>query len=389
MPFEQNMLEFLLNLVFSVDVKIRNDIIKACKGLHGNKVTQNKFSREVRKMLFSRKKVLVALSIMMVSALALTGCGGDKKAAAPAASGQKMVLRYAENQVKDYPTTKAAVKFGELVKDKTKGRITVEVYDSAQLGDEKSVIEQIQFGGIDMARVSLSPLSEFAKQLNVLQLPYLYRDGAHMWKVLDGKIGQDLLATLDKSGIVGLTWFDAGARNFYTKNPAKTIADLKGLKIRVQESSMMMDMVKAVGANPTPMAYGEVYSALQTGVIDGAENNWPSYESTRHFEVAKYYMIDEHNRVPEPMIISKKTMDKISPEDQKIIRECAVEAGKVERELWAAREKTSEKKVRDGGSTITTLTPEQHQAFVNAVKPLYEKYGADVKDLIKQIQDVK
>ena len=340
-------------------------------------------------MLFSRKKVLVALSIMMVSALALTGCGGDKKAAAPAAGGQKMVLRYAENQVKDYPTTKAAVKFGELVKDKTKGRITVEVYDSAQLGDEKSVIEQIQFGGIDMARVSLSPLSEFAKQLNVLQLPYLYRDGAHMWKVLDGKIGQDLLATLDKSGIVGLTWFDAGARNFYTKTPAKTIADLKGLKIRVQESSMMMDMVKAVGANPTPMAYGEVYSALQTGVIDGAENNWPSYESTRHFEVAKNYLLDEHNRVPEPMIISKKTMDKLSADDQKVIRAAAIEAGKVERQLWADREKASEKKVRDGGSTIVKLTPEQHQEFVNAVKPLYDKYGGDNKNLIKQIQDVK
>ena len=257
---------------------------------------------------------MAAIALALVSSFALSGCGGGDakkdagKAAAPAAGGQKMVLRYAENQPKDYPTTAAARKFADIVKEKTNGRITVEVYDSAQLGDEKSVIEQIQFGSIDMSRVSLSPLSEFAKQLNVLQLPYLYRDGANMWKVLDGKIGQDLLATLDKSGIVGLTWFDAGARNFYTKNPAKSMKDLAGLKIRVQESSMMMDMVKAVGANPTPMAYGEVYSALQTGVIDGAENNWPSYESTRHFEVAKNYMLDEHNRVPEPMIISKKTM---------------------------------------------------------------------------------
>ncbi len=347
-------------------------------------------------MMFGKKKLMAAIALAMVSSFALSGCGGGDakkdagKAAAPAAGdGKKIVLRYAENQPKDYPTTAAARKFADIVKEKTKGRITVEVYDSAQLGDEKSVIEQIQFGSIDMSRVSLSPLSEFAKQLNVLQLPYLDRDGAHMWKVLDGKIGQDLLATLDKSGIVGLTWFDAGARNFYTKAPAKSMKDLSGLKIRVQESSMMMDMVKAVGANPTPMAYGEVYSALQTGVIDGAENNWPSYESTRHFEVAKNYMLDEHNRVPEPMIISKKTMDKLSADDQKVIRAAAIEAGKVERQLWADREKASEKKVRDGGSTITKLTPEQHQEFVNAVKPLYDKYGGDNKNLIKQIQDVK
>ena len=342
-------------------------------------------------MMLTKKKVLAAITLAMISTVSLVGCGGGaKKDAKPAAdSGKKIVLRYAENQPKDYPTTKAAREFADMVKKKTNGRITVEVYDSAQLGDEKSVIEQIQFGGIDMSRVSWSPLSEFAKQLNVLQLPYLYRDGAHMWKVLDGQIGQDLLKTLDKSGIIGLTWFDAGARNFYTIAPAKTMADLKGLKIRVQESSMMMDMVKAVGANPTPMAYGEVYSALQTGVIDGAENNWPSYESTRHFEVAKNFMLDEHNRVPEPMIISKKTMDKLTPADQKVIRECALEAGKIERKLWAEREKASEKKVRDGGSVITKLTAEQHQAFVDAVKPLYEKYGKDVKDIIAKIQAVK
>jgi TRAP-type C4-dicarboxylate transport system substrate-binding protein len=137
------------------------------------------------------------------------------------------------------------------------------------------------------------------------------------------------------------------------------------------------------------MAYGEVYSALQTGVIDGAENNWPSYESTRHFEVAKTYLLDEHNRVPEPMIISKKTMDKLSADDQKTLRECAVNAGKLERQLWAEREKASEKKVRDGGSTIVALSPAEHDKFVKAVQPLYEKYGASVKDIIKQIQDVK
>jgi tripartite ATP-independent transporter DctP family solute receptor len=343
-------------------------------------------------MLFTRKRMLAALAIAMVSTLALAGCGGAKKDAAKpdAKGGEKIVLRYAENQVKDYPTTKAALKMAEIVKEKTNGRITIEVYDSAQLGDEKSVIEQIQFGGIDMARVSLSPLSEFDKSLNVLQLPYLYRDSAHMWKVLEGPIGQKLLKGMEGKGIVGLSWFDAGARNFYnSKKAVNKIEDLAGLKIRVQESAMMMDMVKALGANPTPMAYGEVYSALQTGVIDGAENNWPSYESTSHYEVAKYFVLDEHNRVPEPQIISKKTWDKLSDADKKIVQDAALEAAKVERQLWAEREKVSEKKVRDGGSTIVALSPAEHDKFVKAVQPLYDKYGANVKDLIKQIQDVK
>lgn len=343
--------------------------------------------------MFFKKKIVAALSVLTVSAFVAAGCGGGQQAASgsgSAKSGDKIVLRYAENQVKDYPTTKAAQKFADLVKEKTNGRITVEVYDSGQLGDEKSVIEQIQFGGIDMARVSLSPLSEFAKQLNVLQLPYLYRDGDHMWKVLEGPIGTKLLGSLDSSGVVGLSWYDAGARNFYNSvREIKSLEDMKGLKIRVQESAMMMDMVKALGANPTPMAYGEVYSALQTNVIDGAENNWPSYESTSHYEVAKYFVIDEHNRVPEPQIISKKTMDKLSADDQKIIRECAMESAKYERQLWAEREKASEEKVRAAGCTITTLTPDVRKAFEAAVQPLYDQYGAEYKDLIKEIKETK
>lgn len=302
-----------------------------------------------------KKNVLAALSVLAVGTMALTGCGGNTSSSS--GSGDKIVLRYAENQVKDYPTTQAAQKFADLVKEKTNGRITVEVYDSGQLGDEKSVIEQVQFGGIDMSRVSLTPLSEFSRNLMALQFPYLYRDSEHMWKVLDGDIGKELLKSTEDSGIVGLSWYDAGTRNFYnSKHEIKSLADMQGLKIRVQESSMMMDMVKALGANPTPMPYGEVYSGLQTNVIDGAENNWPSYESTSHYEVAKYYVVDEHSRVPEMQIISKQTMDKLSADDQKIIRECAEESAKYERQLWAEREKASEEKVRAGGAVITRLS---------------------------------
>ncbi len=338
--------------------------------------------------MFLKKKVLAALSVLAVGTMVLAGCGGSGSSSS--SGGDKMVLRYAENQVKDYPTTKGAQKFADLVKEKTNGRITVEVYDSGQLGDEKSVIEQIQFGGIDMSRVSLTPLSEFSKDLMALQMPYLYRDADHMWKVLDGDIGKKLLGSTEKDGIVGLSWYDAGARNFYnSKREIKSMADMQGLKIRVQESGLMMDMVKALGASPTPMAYGEVYSGLQTGVIDGAENNWPSYESTSHYEVAKYYVIDEHSRIPEMQIISKQTWDKLSADDQKILRECAAESSKYERELWAKQEQESEKKVRDGGSVITKLSEEARAEFVKAMEPLYEKYGADYKELIDQIRAVK
>lgn len=334
-------------------------------------------------------KKLAALSCAILTAASVFA-GGSSDKAVPAAEAKAIVLRYAENQPKDYPTTKAAYEFARIVEEKTNGRIKVEVYYGAQLGDEKSVIEQMQFGAIDFTRVSISPLAEFSKSLNVLQLPYLYRNPDHMWKVLDGKIGADFLKSIDSAGLIGLSWFDAGARNFYnSKKPVNSIEDMKGLKIRVQESQQMMDMVQALGANPTPMAYGEVYSALQTGVIDGAENNWPSYESTSHYEVSKYYVLDEHTRVPEIQMISKMTWNKLSAADQKIIQEAAAESAQIERKLWAEKEKASEAKVKAGGSVITELSPAEKQKFQDAMAPLYTKYGAGFEDLIKDIQNTK
>lgn len=313
----------------------------------------------------------------------------EETAAEATAEEPEFVLRYAENQPEDYPTTKAANKFAELVNEKSNGRIKIEVYYGAQLGDEKSVLEQMQFGAIDFARVSLSPLAEFAPQLNVLQLPFLYRDSDHMWKVLEGEIG-DQFKDIGESGLIGLSWYDAGARNFYnSKKEIKTIDDMSGLSIRVQENELMMDMVSALGANPTPMTYGEVYSGLQTGTIDGAENNWPSYESTSHYEVAKYFCLDEHTRVPELQLASKMTMDKLSKEDQQIILDCAEESAKVERELWAEREKLSEEKVIEGGSVITELAPQEKQKFQDACKPLYEKFAGDYMDTVNKIIETK
>jgi tripartite ATP-independent transporter DctP family solute receptor len=357
------------------------------------------------------KKVL-ALLVALVLLLPFAACGQPVESATPAPSASvaqstqpsaeatkaeptmaaepEFIFRYAENQPEDYPTTVAAKKFADLVFQKTYGRIKIEVYAGAQLGDEKSVIEQLQFGGIDFCRVSASPLAEFSPSLNVLQMPYLYRDEAHMWSVLDGKIGQNFLDSLDNAGFVGLSWYSSGSRSFYNSvRPINKLEDLAGLKIRVQESSLMMGMVTALGANPTPMAYGEVYGALQTGIIDGAENNWPSYESTSHYEVAKFYVLDQHTRVPEPQLMSKVTANKLSAEDIAIIKECAKEAALYQRQIWTEREKTSETKVRSAGNTITELSAEEIAKFQTACQPLYKQFCKDYMGIIADIKATK
>ncbi len=324
-------------------------------------------------------------ALFVFAMVILAACGGRKEDQTKAVDPE-FVFTYAENQAEDYPTTQGAYKFAELVEEKTGGRIVISVNAQGVLGDEKTVIEQMQFGGVDFARVSLSPLAEFVPRLNVLQMPYLYTGREHMWKVLDGEIGDDFLNSFDGSDLVALSWYDAGARNFYNSvRPIETLEDIRGMNIRVQESELMVDTIKALGANPVPMAYGDVYSGLQTGKINGAENNWPSYESTRHYEVAGYYTIDEHTRVPELQLVAQSTWDKLSPEYQNIIRECAQESAVYERKLWQEREKISEQKIREAGCVITELSAEEKARFQDAVSPMYELYCADYVDIIDQI----
>jgi len=304
------------------------------------------------------------------------------------AIAQSVVLRLAETHPEDYPTTRGDKEFARLVNERSGGRIKIEVYAGSQLGQEKAVIEQVQFGGIDMTRVSISPMASFVPILNALQMPYLYRDNAHMWKVLKGDIGKELLSSLDPFGFVGLGWFEPGSRNFYnSKRPVRVPADLKGLKIRVQESELMMGLVSAFGAVPTPMAYGEVYSALQTGVIDGAENNWPSYFSTSHYEVAKYFTLDEHTFVPEIIVGSKISLGRLSKADQDLIAKAAFDAIDYQRAEWAKYEKISEDKIRAAGNTIVAVADKS--AWQALMAPLYSKQKPDVQKLIERVKAVK
>jgi len=327
------------------------------------------------------KKILIAVLSVSLAAFLFAG-------SASVVFAQK-VLRLAETHPQDYPTTKGDYEFARLVKERTNGRIVVEVYHSKQLGEEAAVIEQVQLGAIDMTRVSISAVSSFVRDLDAFQLPYLYRDAAHMWKVLDGPIGDEILKKHEAVNFVGVGWFESGSRNFYTKKPVKTVEDLKGMKIRVQQAPLMVGMVQALGAVATPLPYGEVYSALQTGVVDGAENNWPSYLTTSHFEVAKYWISDEHTRVPEITVGSKKIFDKLSPEDRAIILKAMKDTQAFQFKLWVDFEKVAEKAVRDRGCTITEVSPQEKQKFMDAMKPVYDKQPPEIMAVVNKIRAVK
>lgn len=296
------------------------------------------------------------------------------------------VFSYAENQEEDYPTTRGGQYFAQLVEERTEGRIKILVQHGGERGNESEVIEQLKYGGVDFARVSLSELTNELEELNVLQMPYLYKDSAHMWNVLDGEIGDHFLDVINETQLVGLSWYDGGARNFYTVNqPIHTLEDLSGMKIRVQDSNLMADMIKALGGEPVRQAYSEVYSLLERHEVDGAENNWPSYETTQHYEVARYITLNEHTRIPEIQLCSKHTWEKLCEEDQQIILECARESAVYQRELWSAQEEESKDLAIAGGAKVITLSVEEKQKFRQAVQPLYTKYCKGYTDIAEQI----
>jgi tripartite ATP-independent transporter DctP family solute receptor len=303
------------------------------------------------------------------------------------AAACEVTLRSSDTHPDGYPTVEAVKHIGKLVQERTGGRICVEVFHSAQLGEEKDTIEQTRFGVIDMNRISMGPFNNLIEETRVPSLPYIFRSVEHMQKVMDGEIGEEIKKAFDPQDLVALAFYDAGSRSFYnSKKPVKSLADLAGMKIRVIQSDVFVDMISALGANATPMPYGEVYSAIQTGVIDGAENNWPSYESSGHYEVAKFFTLDEHLIVPEVFVMSKKSWDKLSAADQEIIRQAAKESVTVMREMWVAREKASEEKVRATGVEIVTEIDKQ--PFIDAMKPVYDKYVTTdkLKDLVARIQ---
>jgi tripartite ATP-independent transporter DctP family solute receptor len=306
----------------------------------------------------------------------------------PLSAFSEIKLTVAEIHPEDYPTTQGLFKFAELVKERSNGEIVIDVKFGGVLGQgEKEVVEQVQIGALDMARISISPVTEFVPALEAFGLPYIWKSQESMWKVLKGETGKKLLKEVEGYNFYGLCYYESGARSFYnSKREIKSVADLKGLKIRVQSSELMIDLINALGANATPMAFGEVYDALSKGVIEGAENNWPSYESTGHYEVANYYTLDMHTRVPEITIASKIAFDKkLTPEQIELVKQAALDTQDYVIEKWNERVEASKKIIIDNGNIITELTPEAQQEFMDAVQPIYDKRPG-LKDIIEEIR---
>lgn len=288
----------------------------------------------------------------------------------------------------DYPNSIALESFAKDVAEKTEGRIEPQVYHNAVLGDQPDAIEQVRNGGLDFANFNMGPMGQIVPATNVLSLPFIFKDVDQMHTVMDGEIGQRFSDALAEEGLVALSWFDSGSRSFYnTKHPIQTPADVAGMKFRVMNNDLYVQMVDQLGGNATPMAYGEVYQSLKTGVIDGAENNYPSYDSSNHFEVAKYYSITNHLIIPECLCVSTAAWDALSDEDKEIVKAAAVDAAAVQRELWAEREMKSREKVEAAGSQINEV--QDPKAFQDAMGPVYEgfiKANPELEGLIKDIQ---
>jgi tripartite ATP-independent transporter DctP family solute receptor len=301
---------------------------------------------------------------------------------------QKITFKASDVHPEGYPTVAAVESLGKKLEAATNGRLSVQMYAAMQLGGEKEAIEQAQVSAIQFARVSVGALGPVIDDLNVFNLPFLFRNTVHMQHVIDGDIGTELLDKVtnnDKAGLVGLCWMDAGARNIYdTKKPIRTIADLKGLKIRVIGNPMFVDMMNALGGNGVAMGYDQVFSALQTGVVDGAENNLPSYVFDNHYQVAKFYTLTQHLIVPEMLVFSRKTWDTLSNDDQALLKKFGREAQLEERELWSKYEMAALEKAKAAGNEIIDVADKK--PFQDAVKPVWDKYGPRFAEMIKRVQ---
>ncbi len=308
-----------------------------------------------------------------------------------AAAQQKQVLKASDVHPAGYPTTAATEDMGQALGKATGGRLTMQMFAAMQLGGEKEVIEQTQVGAIQVARVSVGTLGPVVDDLNVFNLPFLFRNTAHMQRVVDGEIGQELLDRITnnpQAQLVGLCWMDAGARNMYdSKRPIRSIADLKGLKMRVIGNPMFVDMMNALGGNGVAMGYDQVFSALQTGVVDGAENNPPSFVFDNHYQVAKYYTLTEHLIVPEVLVFSRRAWDGLSADDRTLIKKLARDAQFDERKRWMDYEQKAFDKMKQAG--IEVIPVADKKPFQDAVKPVWDKYGPKYAGMIKRIQAVQ
>lgn len=297
-------------------------------------------------------------------------------------------IKLAHGLPTDHPVHKAMAYMADRCKEISEGQLEIEIYASGQLGSEQQCVELLQIGSLAITKVSAAVMESFTDDYRVVGLPYLFRDKAHMHAVLDGEIGRELLLSTEKFLIRGLCFYDAGSRSFYTiDKPILKPSDLQGMKIRVMKSKTAMDMVQALGGSPTPISWGELYTALQSGVVDGAENNPPSLYTSHHYEVCKHYSLDEHTSVPDVLIVSAHVWNKLTEEERGWLQQAALESVPVQREYWEASVKESLEEVQKDG--VKVYYPDK-EPFRNMVTGIYESYRdhPTIYDYIQRIRAV-
>ncbi len=330
--------------------------------------------------MFEKDKVFNCLLVLSVMLIILSGC---------ALKNEKTVLKLSHGLEPSHPVHKGMVEMANRLDEISEGKMAIEIYPSGQLGSEQQNVELLQIGSLAITKVSAAVLESFTDNFQVLGLPYIFRSKQHSFNVLDGEIGKELLLSTQKYKVRGLCFYDAGSRSFYTLDkPIHKPDDLVGLKLRVMKSQTAMELVKAMGGSPTPISWGELYTALQSGVVDGAENNPPSFYTSHHYEVCKYYSLNEHTMVPDVLIISTVVWNKLSDQEKEWLQQAADESVIRQRELWAESEKESLKKVQEAGVKINYPDKEP---FARKVEPMIESYRSkpELYDLIQRIKAVE
>lgn len=305
----------------------------------------------------------------VLAPLLLSACGGrDEPKTRP--------LFAADTHPDEYPTVQALHAIDRLLNERTNGEMRVRIYAGGQMGAEKDTLEITVFGGLDLNRVNLAPLNSIVPETIVLALPFLFRSIAHARAAFDGAVGRKILDAMSAQGLHGLCYYDSGARSFYnTKRPIRTPDDMKGLKLRVQNSDIYVAMVSALGANPTPIPYGEVYQALVQGVVDGAENNWPSYESARHFEAAQHYSLTRHVMAPEVLVASERRWDRMTTEEQDYLQAAAYDSVPIMRKIWDARVDAARTRLIESG--VQVVEEVDGPAFAELMLPVWDQFLSD------------
>lgn len=336
------------------------------------------------------RSVLRILCLIIMLPLIFTGCWRKKAVVLEPKPKDRIILRLAETLNANYPSVMGCLEFAKLVETRTDGRIKVRIFQNGELGDENSIIEQVQFGGIDLARVNSLLLGEYFKKMNLLVLPYIYRDEAHLWQVLEGNIGEKFADELIAEKIVSLCWYNGGEACFYNiKQEINSVKDFKGLKLGVPRTQLLMDLISNLGGSPAPTDPDEIDSALQSGALDGARSNLIAFYLSKHYEIAKYLTIDQGSYLPDILIASRVSMMQLTKEDQKIILEAAKDSALIQKKVWVEKQLEVMSKIKNAGVKVTYFNKAEQLELREKAEAVYSLFSQNEQQLIEEIRKAK